>query len=322
LRCIALDICFGKLKNILSKIAIMRLLLICVFISLACTNTRAQISFKTEYFGSSSYRVSEGDTDEKVGNSKGSAAVYQGGINIPLSLRLNENNRPEMWSISAGFAYAKLNNKNFTEPLVIDEIMNIGLSLNYLRPLNDKWSLKASIGGGIFMPGTNLSEMGFKNVLGSASVIFIRHLRPNLKLGGGLALNNSFGVPMVFPAFYLDWTTEGRYAVKISLKEGFEISAGYSFNQNLKLSFIAEINGQMALLEQDGEDKIFTHQYIVIGFRPEIKVGKHITIPVTLGLNAMRPTQITDRSLKTVFQDKGYYFQASPYASAGLLIGF
>lgn len=30
------------------------------------------------------YRMTEGDTDQKVGDSKGSAVVYQGGINIPL----------------------------------------------------------------------------------------------------------------------------------------------------------------------------------------------------------------------------------------------
>lgn len=300
----------------------MRLLLICVFISIACTNISAQVSFTTEYLGQSSYRVSEGETDEKVGNSKGSAMVYQGGINIPLSIKLNENNRPTMWSISAGGAYVNLNNKNFTEPLVIDEIFNLGVSLNYHRPLNDKWSMEASLGGGIFMPSTEFSQIRFKNMLVSASAIFIRHLKPNLDLGGGLALNNSFGFPMVFPAFYLNWTPAGPYDVTILLKDGLEISAGYNVYNNLRLGLVAKINGQMALLEQNGEDKIFSHQYIVLGFRPEITIGERISIPVTIGLNAMRPTQITNRSLSldNIFPDKEYYFQTSFYASVGLQI--
>ena len=300
----------------------MRLLLICIFLSIACTNSSAQVSFKTEYFGTSRYQLTEGDSSLKIGNSKGSAMVYQGGINIPLSMKLNEKNRPTMWSISAGGAYVKLNNKNFTEPLIIDEILNLGLSLNYQRPLNDRWSLKAGIGGGIFMPNTKFSQIRYKNTLATASAVFIRHLRPNLDLGGGLAINNSFGFPMLFPAFYLNWTTSGRYAVHISLKDGLEMSAGYNVNKSLRLSFIAEINGQMALLEQDGKDKIFTHQYVVLGLRPEIKLGKRVSIPVTVGLNATRTAQITSRSLKTIFQDKGYAFRASPYASAGLQIGF
>jgi hypothetical protein len=301
----------------------MRSLLICVFIiGIASTNSSAQVFFKTEYFGTSAYQVTEGDSSQRIGNSKGSAMVYQAGIHIPLSMKLNEKNRPTMWSVSAGGAYAKLNNKNFTEPLVINEILNIGVSLNYQRPLNDRWSLKAGIGGGVFMPSADLSQMRFRNVLGSVSAVFIRHLRPNLDLGGGLALNNSFGFPMLFPAFYLNWTTSGRYAVQISLKDGLEMSAGYNVNKNLRLSLVGEINGQMALLQQDGKDKMFAHQYVVLGLRPEIKIGKRVSIPLTFGLNATRTAQITNRSLKTIFQDKGYAFRASPYASAGLQFGF
>lgn len=300
----------------------MRFLFICMLISIFSVKAYSQISFKTEYFGKSRYRMTEGDTDERVGDSKGSAIVYQGGINIPLSMKLNENNRPTMWAISLGGAYAKLDNKNFTEPLVIDEIMNMGLNLNHLRPLNDRWSMIASLGGGVYMPSTKFSQIKFKNVLGSVGAIFIYHLKPNLELGGGIAMNNSFGYPMVFPAFYLNWSTEGRYAVKVSMINGLEVSAGYNVSKYLILNLVVEMNGQMALLEQDGKDKIFSHQYIVAGFRPEVKIGKYVSIPITAGISAVRPAEITNRSLKSMFQDRGYYFQISPYVSAGLQIGF
>lgn len=300
----------------------MKLLLMCVFMSIVCIEVQSQVSFKTEYFGKSQYRISDGDTDEKVGNSKGSAMVYRGGINIPLSMKLNENNRPTIWSIAMGGAYVKLDNKNFTEPLVVDEIMNLGLSLNHLRPISNRWSMMISIGGGIYMPSTKFSQIRFKNVLGSAGAIFIYHLKPNLELGGGIALNNSFGYPMAFPALYLNWTTEGKYAVKISMMQGLEVSAGYNINKNISLNIVAEMNGQMALLEQDGKDKIFTHQYIITGFRPQIKIGKHISMPITAGISAIRPTEITDRTIKNMFKDGGYYFQIAPHASVGLIIGF
>lgn len=227
-----------------------------------------------------------------------------------------------MWAISLGGAYAKLENKNFTDPLVIDEILNLGLSLSHLRPLNDKWSMLIAIGGGIYMPCTKLSQIRYKNILGNIGAIFIYHLKPNLELGGGIAMNNSFGYPMIFPAIYFKWTTEGRFGVKIAMLEGIEMSAGYTINNNLNLNLVVEMNGQMALLEQNGKDKIFTHQYFVAGLRPEIKLGKHISIPITAGIHAMRPAEMVNRSLKSMFQDKGYYFQVSPYVSAGLLIGF
>jgi len=298
----------------------MKKLLFFVFMIVGISGINAQVVFKTEYFGKSGFRASEGESNDRVGNSEGSAIVYQGGVNIPLSQKLDENNRPTMWALSVGAEYAKLNNKNFTEPLVIDEIMNIGISLNHLRPLNDKWSLMATIGGGVYMPSTRFSEISFKNVLGGMGAVFIYHLKPNLQLGGGLAINNSFGYPMLFPAFYINWKTKGKYAVKVEAMKGLEISVQYNAHKNLSLSFIAELNGQMALLEQDGKDKIFAHQYLVAGYRPEIKLGKRVSIPITAGISATRPAKMMDRKLKSIFQDGGYHFQAAPYASVGLQI--
>ncbi|WP_298740628.1 DUF6268 family outer membrane beta-barrel protein [uncultured Chitinophaga sp.] len=297
----------------------MRSLLIGVcIIGIAASKGNAQAFFKTEYFGTSGYQMTEGDSSHRIGNSKGSAVVYQAGVNIPLSRKMNEWNRPTIWSVSIGGAYVDLNNKNFTQPLVVDKVLNAGVSLNYLRPLNERWSLRAGVGGGIFMPGANLSQVQFRHVLGSVSAVFIRHLKPNLDLGAGLALNNSFGFPMLFPAFYLNWRTAGRYSVQASLRDGLEVAAGYHFNSNFRLNLVMEVNGQMALLEQEGKNKIFTHQYVIFGLRPEIKVGKHATIPLTFGFNATRTAQITDRSLKTIFQDKGYSFRGSVYTAVGL----
>jgi len=62
---------------------------------------------------------------------------------------------------------------------------------------------------------------------------------------------------------------------------------------------------------------IFTHQYVVTGLRPEFKISKNITLPVTLGISAMRPAYFTERSLKNIFNNNNnYQFQLSPYASA------
>lgn len=300
----------------------MKQVLFFVFMMVAYSGVNAQIRFKTEYFGKSRYYVREGESNERVGDSEGSAIVYQGGVTIPLSVKLNENNRPTTWVVNVGGAYVKLDNKNFTEPLVIDEIMNIGVSLGYLRPLNDKWSMMASIGGGIYMPNTRFSQIGFKNVLGSVGAVFIYHLKPNLEFGGGLAVNNSFGYPMIFPAIYLNWKTGSKYAVKVSAIRGLEMSVAYEAHKNLSISIIGEMNGQMALLEQGGKDKIFAHQYLVVGLQPEVKIGKNVSIPLTFGINATRPAIMMDRKLKSMFQEVEYHFRAAPYAAVGFQFRF
>jgi hypothetical protein len=103
-----------------------------------------------------------------------------------------------------------------------------------------------------------------------------------------------------------------------------DISAGYDFNDRLKLSYAFEANGQVALLKKDGEDVIFSHQYIVTGFRPEVKIGKTgLTLTGMGGLNIYRPASYSERTLKGVFASgNDYYFSVSPYVSAGLKMKF
>src|SRR5690606_41151117 len=84
--------------------------------------------------------------------------VYQGTFSMPLSMKLNENNRPTAWGIGFGGAYVSLNNQNFSEYMV-SEIMNLQLGVYHLRPLNDKWSMRASVGMGVFTPSTDFSKI-------------------------------------------------------------------------------------------------------------------------------------------------------------------
>ncbi|MDM8173108.1 DUF6268 family outer membrane beta-barrel protein [Olivibacter sp. 47] len=280
-----------------------------------------QVSFRTEYIGNSGYYyLPPGEKPrEKIGNSKGSAMVYQGAVNIPLSMKMNEKNRPTAWGIGLGGSYVSLKNRNFSDEMV-SEIMNIQLGVYHLRPLNDRWSMRASLGAGIFAPTTDFSKLTFKNVLGSGGLVFIRHLKPNLDIGGGVSINSSLGYPMIFPAVYVKWKLHGKYDVNVEVIEGLELSAGYDFNDRFKLSYAIEMNGQVALLKKDGKDVIFSHQYIVTGFRPELKLGKTgLTMTGMVGLNLYRPAAYSDRTLKGIFaSDNDYFFSVSPYASVGL----
>lgn len=291
-----------------------------------CREAKAQqVTFKTEYIGNSGYwyKANDNTPKEKIGDSKGSAIIYQGSVNIPLSQKMDENNRPTAWGIGLSGAYASLNNKNFTDQIVSD-IVNVQLGVYHIRPLNDKWSIRASMGVGVYAPYTDISKIGFRNVLGSVGVVFIRHLKPNLDIGGGVALNSALGYPMLFPAFFLNWRHDGYFNVNVELQEGLDISVGHEFNKNIKLSLALEMNGQMALTEKDGKDKIFTHQYLVTGLRPEINLGKKgLSMTFMAGISAYRPATYSDRSLKGIFAtNNDYFFSVSPYGSVGISYKF
>ncbi len=296
-----------------------------------CTTAGAQISFKTEYIGDSHY-MHEHYTDideeemkaEKVGSSKGSSLVYSGSANIPFHMNMNGNNRPTVWGVSLGGSYASLDNHNFTTDMV-SGIMNLSLGVFHTRPLGDKWSMMASLGAGVFTPHTRFREIGWEHVLGSGGVVFICHLRHNLDLGVGLAANNTLGYPMIFPAIYVNWRLDGKFKVNVAMMEGIELSGGYEFTDLFRLSLAFEMNGQMALLKQDGKRMMFSHQYMVAGLKPEVRLGKSgLSLFAMAGLSAFRPAEYSELTLKSLFvgSDDSYFFRAAPYASAGINFGF
>lgn len=275
----------------------------------------AQVSFKTEYFGSSSYKDNDG---KKVGNSKGSALVYQGSIKIPISIKFTKDSLTTIWVVDASGAYADLSNKNFTQDLVLSNITNAQLSVFNIRQLNKKWSFIAFVGAGVYTSETQISKITGNSILGSGGAIFVKKINQKLDLGGGLALTNALGYPMLFPAIYVNYNAEEKYTFRVSMMNGFQGSAGYNFNKTLSLNLIAEMNGQLALLKKEGKDAMFTHQYLVAGLRPEIKINKNITLPITLGINAIRSVYFNERTLKSIFNGNitNSKFDFSPYLSA------
>lgn len=280
----------------------------------------AQISLNTEYFGKSYYL--DDDTEEKLG--KGSAVVYQADINIPVYQKLNEREQPTSWGINLGSTYADLNNKSFTDDLVLNEMMNVYIGISHMRPISKKWSMMVSLGAGIYSPTTRFSKINSKNILGNGGIVFVCDVNKNLKIGGGVAVNNSFGFPMAFPAIYVNWSTDGRFVANVSLMDGLQSSFGYSFSKYYTLSAIMDMNGQMALVEKDGKDKMFSHQYLVTGLRNEFNLSDKISIPITAGINMLRMAEYSDRSLKSMFKstDRSGYFDVSLYISAGININF
>ncbi len=281
----------------------------------------AQAYFETEYIGVSSFRD---ENNQKLGDSEGKAIVYQGGVKLPIFTKINEKKQPVIWGIGLNGAYASLDNKNFTEDIILQEILNLQLDVFHMRPLNEKWSLISSIGVGVYTSHTRISDIEYENVLGSLGVLFIRHLKPNLEIGGGLAINNTFGFPMVFPALYFNWNHDGAYKFKVSMMNGIELSAGYEFSDGFDLNLVGDISGQGALYEKDGTDLMFSHLYIVGGLRPVIHIKKTVSVPVTLGVSAIRGAYSDERTLKAMFnsRENDPHFGVAPYGSIALEVEF
>lgn len=286
-----------------------------------CRETSAQVWLKTEYIGSSGFR----DADNKKVGGKGDMKVIQGGVNIPVFMKMDENNHPTAWMVGLGASYASMDNKDLSEYME-SQIFNAQLAVSYIRPLSKRWSLLASAGVGLFMNIGSLAYARWDHVMGVGMAAAIWHLRDNLDLGMGVALNTSFGYPMVFPALFVDWRLEGRYMVNVSMMDGVEISGGMQLHKLLRLKLVGSMNGMLAFVERDGKDKIFTQQYITTGLQPELTITKSLSVPITVGLSAYRAAFYDDRTLKAMFKsmDREYdpHFSPAFYTSIAVKYGF
>lgn len=268
-------------------------------------NSFAQISVKTEYIGSSEFYDAVADTN--TGN--GSAMIYSAGAMVPLSMQASAEDDPykraTIWGVALSGTFVKMDNHNFPIGKELpSQVMNLGATALHLRPLKERWSMLMALGIGSYTPENRLSAIRIdENVLANGALVFIWHWRPNLEIGGGVALNNSFGYPMVFPALYLKYKGgfSDKFTIDVSLLDGTKVAFGYDYSENLSLKLVANIGGYSAYLRRNGQKEMFSSQTFFVGLEPEFKLGKHISIPVTFGGSFIRSGRYRARTLSAMF---------------------
>ena len=268
-------------------------------------NSFAQISVKTEYISSSEFYDAVADTN--TGN--GSAMIYSAGAMVPLSMQASAEDDPykraTIWGVALSGTFVKMDNHNFPIGKELpSQVMNLGATMLHLRPLKERWSMLMALGIGSYTPENRLSAIRIdENVLANGALVFIWHWRPNLEIGGGVALNNSFGYPMVFPALYLKYKGgfSDKFSIDINLLDGTKVAFGYDYSENLSLKLVANIGGYSAYLRRNGQKEMFSSQTFFVGLEPEFKLGKHISIPVTFGGSFIRSGRYRERTLSAMF---------------------
>ena len=268
-------------------------------------NSFAQISVKTEYIGNSEFYDAVADTN--TGN--GSAMIYSVGTMVPLSMQAPAEDDPykraSIWGVALSGTFVKMDNQNFPIGKELpSQVMNLGATALHLHPLKERWSMLMALGIGSYTPENRLSAIRIgENVLANGALVFIWHWRPNLEIGGGVALNNSFGYPMVFPALYLKYKGgfSDKFTIDINLLDGTKVAFGYDYSENLSLKLVANIGGYSAYLRRNGQKEMFSSQTFFVGLEPEFELGKHISIPVTFGGSFIRSGRYRERTLSAMF---------------------
>lgn len=270
--------------------------------------TFAQISVKTEYISNSKFYDAVADTN----TGDGSAMIYSVGALVPLSVQATEGDdpfqRPTVWGVSLNGTFVQMDNHNFPIGKELpSQAMNLGVSMIHLRPLKERWSMLMAVGAGSYTPENRLSSIHIgENVVANGALLFVWHWRANLEIGAGAALNNTFGYPMLFPALYFKYKGgfSDKFTIDVSLLDGGKVAFGYNYRENLSLKLVANIGGYAAYLRRNEQKEMFSSQTFFVGVEPEFKVGKHVSIPLTIGGSFIRSGRYRERTLAAMFQSE------------------
>ncbi len=275
---------------------------------LLSTATRAQSGisgeFKVDYVPFSKYvRPMDSTKTNAESNFKRAQIAFE----VPLSLKMDQYNRPRLWSIFVNGSYARMENKNYEiqslpaqfQEGFPNELLNTQIGVKHLRSLSPSWSLLTMLSVGVY---TDMVEINKDDVLIQGGVLFIKQFNPNLAFGMGPVLTNSFGVPMVLPGIYFNWESKGALHFKIAFPEGLEL--GYRMSDNFDLKAVAEISGMTAETRVENKSMLLGYQQIIAGLRPQIKLGEHWTLEPTAGSTIVRNFSTNSRKIKDIFKEK------------------
>lgn len=272
------------------------------------TSALAQISIKTEYISNSKFYDAVADTN----TGDGSAMIYSVGALVPLSVQAPEGDdpfqRPTVWGVSLNGTFVQMDNHNFPIGKELpSQAMNLGISAIHLRPLKERWSMLMALGVGSYTPENRLSSIHIgENVVANGALLFVWYWRANLEIGAGAALNNTFGYPMLFPALYFKYKGgfSDKFTIDVSLLDGGKVAFGYNYRENLSLKLVANIGGYAAYLRRNEQKEMFSSQTFFVGVEPEFKIGKHVSIPLTIGGSFIRSGRYRERTLAAMFQSE------------------
>lgn len=270
-----------------------RIITLLLAISIACLcHAQSNISYD---------RIMPSTLKDDDGNSygKGGISIASGQFNMPLSFKMNEKRQPTIWSISLNAKYGVLDNSGEAKSLNPDEIINTSMNLTHMRPINDRWSMIASLGAGIYaMP----DDIRWRSILANGGVFFVYRVNNNLKLGAGGGMTNSYGAPIIMPMVYVSWDSKGKYELNLNFTGRLKVSAATNLSEKFRLELTAiEMDGMSAVMKIDGHSKIYSATMMKSYISPVLKIDKHFSLYAGLGADWRRTANIRNRKLKDMF---------------------
>jgi hypothetical protein len=276
-----------------------------------------ELSISSEYIPSSRYTR----PDSVKTQSTTSVQRYALSSSFSLSNKTDTNTgKVSIWSASLGGTYTVFKNKDYEKDVFPSCLASADIGVTNFRSLRNRWNLLSLASVGVY---TDTKDVDFNDVFFAAGALLIKTRSPKFSYGFGLVLTNYAGIPIPFPALYIQWELGNRYKLLVNSPDKepgviYRVGGMYVINKrtDIALSFRARVSSFDVAKRADGERSL--------GYW-EIPIGldntwhfKNMDVTVGGGFMPGRSYEFSRRKLSEMFKDMpqhklapNYYLKAS-----------
>lgn len=224
-----------------------------------------------------------------------------------------------VWSASLSGSYAQLDNKGYEKNIYPDELLGTEVGLQHYRSLNKRWTMLVLLSAGIY---TDMEKIDQNDLFVNGGVVFIRKHNAKLSYGIGAVLTNSFGTPMVLPAFLVQWKTGERFKIDVVFPEKVSVSTRLNKLSDLALAFRMQGAAYDVEKRTDGK-RLMGYAEMKIGLENTWHLSRKIDFIASGGSMLYSSTSFQEKKLSEMFKSKPEHRLATNYfLSAGVRWNF
>lgn len=256
--------------------------------------------------------------DEECG--KGGMQRIKTGVTLPLKMSDNRWGSRDMWGVASSFTHAWMENKGIAQDVNPGKIINCTVSLLHMRALGERWGVIGAVGVGIYAPDDYLR---WKSLLANAGMIFTYKLNSNFTWGFGGGLTNSYGVPMILPMAYINWTRKGAVKLTVNLSNGVKVAGSVNLSRHVRLDVNAiEFDAISAVIDHEGRERLYSMQMVRSTANFNVKLNKDFMMFVGGGYVFLRRMYLKNRRISNILStsdENKYSYRPSAMFSVGVV---
>lgn len=223
------------------------------------------------------------------------------------------------WNLITSGSYTKFKNKNYDHQVFPEELLGVQVMLQHTRSIGKRWRMSAMLSLGLY---TDLVKVNREDLFINGGLMFVRQHNSRFSYGIGAVLTNTFGTPIVLPAFLVRWQTGGRYCFELDFPEKISVSA--QLNKRTDLALAIRPRGALYDVEKHpGKERLLGYMEISAGLENTWHLRKQFDFVVSGGSILTSGISFREKKLSEIFKDKSTHSLSTNYFfSAGFRWNF